>query len=83
MVAYCKDKYAKFHGTDDGWDALLTSVAAEDALPARFREAHQSWAGFAAAPAAPRPAEINRPESLLAGAAPANFVPLLAPLCYT
>jgi tetratricopeptide (TPR) repeat protein len=36
MVAYCKDKYVKFHGADDGWDALVTSVAAEDALPQDF-----------------------------------------------
>lgn len=36
MVAYCKDKYAKFHGADDGWDALVTSVAAEDAPPPDF-----------------------------------------------
>jgi tetratricopeptide (TPR) repeat protein len=36
MVAYCKDKYTKFHGADDGWDALVTSVAAEDAPPPDF-----------------------------------------------
>jgi tetratricopeptide (TPR) repeat protein len=36
MVAYCKDKYAKFHRADDGWDALVTSVADEDAPPPNF-----------------------------------------------
>ena len=36
MVAYCKAKYAKYHGADDGWDALLTSVAAEDSPPTNF-----------------------------------------------
>jgi tetratricopeptide (TPR) repeat protein len=36
IVAYCKDKYTKFHGADDGWDALVTSVAAEDTLPPDF-----------------------------------------------
>jgi tetratricopeptide (TPR) repeat protein len=36
MVTYCMDKYAKYHGADDGWDALVTSVAAEDAPPPEF-----------------------------------------------
>jgi hypothetical protein len=47
MVAYCKDKYVKFHGADEGWDALVTSVAAEDALPPDFAKR------IKAAPAAP------------------------------
>jgi tetratricopeptide (TPR) repeat protein len=47
MVAYCKDKYVKFHGADEGWDALGTSVAAEDALPPDFAKR------IKAAPAAP------------------------------
>jgi len=36
MVAYCKAKYAKYHGADDGWDALVTNAAAEDTLPPDF-----------------------------------------------
>ena len=36
MVAYCKAKYAKFHGADDGWDALVTGSAAEDTPPPDF-----------------------------------------------
>ncbi len=36
MVADCKARYAKYHGADDGWDALVTSVAAEDAPPPNF-----------------------------------------------
>jgi tetratricopeptide (TPR) repeat protein len=36
MVAYCKAKYAKFHGADDGWDALMTGSAAEDPPPPDF-----------------------------------------------
>jgi tetratricopeptide (TPR) repeat protein len=49
MVAYCKDKYVKFHGVDDGWDALVTSVAGEDALPKNFA------ARIKAAPSQPAP----------------------------
>ena len=36
MVAYCKAKYAKYHGADDGWDALVTNAAAEDTPPSDF-----------------------------------------------
>ena len=36
MVAYCKAGYTKYHGSADGWDALVTSVAAEDAPPPGF-----------------------------------------------
>ena len=36
MVAYCKAKYTKFHGADDGWDALLTSIADQDTPPPNF-----------------------------------------------
>jgi tetratricopeptide (TPR) repeat protein len=36
MVAYCKAKYTKYHGADDGWDGLVTGAAAEDALPPDF-----------------------------------------------
>ena len=36
MANYCKAKYTQFHGADDGWDALVTATAAEDAPPADF-----------------------------------------------
>ena len=36
MMAYCKAKYTKYHGADDGWDALLTTAAAEDTPPPDF-----------------------------------------------
>ena len=36
MTAYCKAKYTKVHGADDGWDALLASVADQDAPPPDF-----------------------------------------------
>ncbi len=36
MVGYCKTKYSKYHGADDGWEALVTSVAAEDSPPPDF-----------------------------------------------
>jgi tetratricopeptide (TPR) repeat protein len=36
MTAYCKAKYATYHGGDDGWDALLASHAAEDSPPPDF-----------------------------------------------
>jgi tetratricopeptide (TPR) repeat protein len=36
MTAYCKAKYTGYHGADDGWDALLTSVADEDTPPPDF-----------------------------------------------
>jgi hypothetical protein len=36
MTAYCKAKYTKYHGADDGFDALLTSVADEDTPPPDF-----------------------------------------------
>lgn len=50
MVAYCKAKYTKYHGADDGWDALVTSASAEDALPPDFATQIKP----AAAPAAPQ-----------------------------
>jgi tetratricopeptide (TPR) repeat protein len=36
MLAYCKAKYAKYHGADDSWDALVTNTAAEDTPPPDF-----------------------------------------------
>ena len=36
MVAYCKAKYRRYHGGDDGWDQLVASAAAQSALPQNF-----------------------------------------------
>jgi tetratricopeptide (TPR) repeat protein len=36
MVNYCKAKYKQFHGSDDGWDALVAATAKQDAPPANF-----------------------------------------------
>jgi tetratricopeptide (TPR) repeat protein len=36
MTAYCRAKYTKFHGGDDGWEALMTSVADEATPPSDF-----------------------------------------------
>jgi tetratricopeptide (TPR) repeat protein len=49
MVAYCKAKYTKYHGADDGWDALVTNAVAEDAPPPDFAKRIAP-----AAPAAPQ-----------------------------
>ncbi len=38
MEKYCKDKYAKYHGADDGWDALVESSATQDAPPRDFEK---------------------------------------------
>src|SRR5215471_18797954 len=37
MAAYCKAKYKRFHGADDGWNELLASTATETALPSDFK----------------------------------------------
>jgi tetratricopeptide (TPR) repeat protein len=50
MLLYCKAKYTKYHGADDGWDALVTGAAAEDALPPDFATQIKPAAG----PAAPQ-----------------------------
>jgi tetratricopeptide (TPR) repeat protein len=50
MATYCKGKYTKVHGADDGWDALVASVATEDAPPPDF--AKQIDSRLKAAPAA-------------------------------
>ena len=36
MMNYCQTKYKQFHGSGDGWDAVLTDSLAEDAPPADF-----------------------------------------------
>lgn len=36
MVAYCKAKYKRYHGGEDGWDQLVAGASAENALPADF-----------------------------------------------
>lgn len=49
MTAYCKAKYTKYHGADDGWDALLAGVADQDTPPPDFA------AKMKPAPATPAP----------------------------
>jgi tetratricopeptide (TPR) repeat protein len=49
IAAYCKAKYKTYHGTDDGWDALVAASATQSALPANF-------AGQITPAAAPTPA---------------------------
>jgi hypothetical protein len=36
MTAYCKAKYTAYHGAEDGWDALVTAAATQDAPPRDF-----------------------------------------------
>ncbi|HWX54328.1 MAG TPA: hypothetical protein VN176_07020 [Verrucomicrobiae bacterium] len=36
MVAYCKSKYKKYHGNNDGWDQLQAGAIAQSALPSDF-----------------------------------------------
>ncbi|HEY6253978.1 MAG TPA: hypothetical protein VI685_28820, partial [Candidatus Angelobacter sp.] len=36
MVGYCKAKYKKFHGAEDGWDQLVAGTATETKLPPDF-----------------------------------------------
>ena len=36
ITAYCKAKYRKYHGSDDGWDQILSSANAQQALPTAF-----------------------------------------------
>lgn len=36
MVSYCRAKYKKYHGGDDGWDQLVANAATQKALPANY-----------------------------------------------
>ncbi|HEY6348358.1 MAG TPA: hypothetical protein VI636_03010 [Candidatus Angelobacter sp.] len=36
MVGYCKAKYKKYHGGEDGWDELVAGTSTETKLPADF-----------------------------------------------
>lgn len=36
MTAQCRDRYVKYHGSLDGWDAVLAAGATNDAWPANF-----------------------------------------------
>lgn len=38
MVGYCKAKYKRYHGGEDGWDQLVASTATENALPPDFTQ---------------------------------------------
>ena len=51
MVDYCKAKYKEFHGSDDGWDAIVAASAVQDTAPADFARQIKP---AAASPASPR-----------------------------
>jgi hypothetical protein len=53
MVAYCTAKYAAYHGSGEGWEAIVTAVAAEDAVPRDFAKQIK---------AAPTPAPPTAPQ---------------------
>ena len=36
MTMYCKGKYVKIHGADDGWDALVQSTGTQNEPPDDF-----------------------------------------------
>ena len=36
MMEYCKEQYTKYHGAEDGWDALVADSATQDAPPRDF-----------------------------------------------
>jgi tetratricopeptide (TPR) repeat protein len=36
MVAYCKAKYKRYHGGEDGWDQIVGGAATQNALPPDF-----------------------------------------------
>lgn len=36
MANYCKAKYKRYHGGDDGWDQIVAGAQAQTALPADF-----------------------------------------------
>ena len=38
METYGKDKYRKYHGGDDGWDAIVKEASSESTLPADFNK---------------------------------------------
>lgn len=38
MVAYCKSKYHRYHGGDDGWDQIVATASSQKALPDGFAQ---------------------------------------------
>jgi tetratricopeptide (TPR) repeat protein len=36
FTVYCKAEYTRYHGAEDGWDALLAASASQSALPVDF-----------------------------------------------
>lgn len=36
IAPYCKSKYHKYHGGDDGWDQVVSAAATQNALPPNF-----------------------------------------------
>jgi tetratricopeptide (TPR) repeat protein len=56
IESFGKTRYKKFHGSDEGWDALVQSAATQTTVPAGFTVAPKGAAHKA--PAGPTPAEI-------------------------
>ncbi len=56
MTASCRGSYVKYHGSWDGWDALLAAAATQDALPPNFA------AGVKPAPVQPAPSAAPAPK---------------------
>jgi hypothetical protein len=56
MEAYCKPKYAAYHGSGNGWDAILSAGATQATLPPDFAK------GITQAPAAPLPRQAAPPQ---------------------
>ena len=57
MESYCKPKYAAYHGSDNGWDAIVSAGATQATLPPDFAK------GITQAPAPsspPKPAPPQR-----------------------
>jgi len=53
METYCKPKYATYHGSDGGWDAILSLSATQNAAPPDFVKGITAASPPPPAPAAP------------------------------
>ena len=55
MEGYCKAKYETYHGSVQGWDAILSSGATQNALPAGFADGIKPASAAPAASTQPKP----------------------------
>lgn len=53
MTTYCTAKYSAYHGSGEGWEAIVTAAAGQDALPRDFAKQIKP-APTTAAPTAPQ-----------------------------